>query len=151
MEFNKIIQPTAKRVALHTDIITNHKIRCRTLLNLYRNKDKKYLSERIQKLDREWDTERVLETNAALLILFGSYMGLKHNRLFYLLTGSVGLFLLWHAINGWCPPLNLIRQFGIRTPEEISQEKMVLKLMRGDFGRARHKKIKALLEMAEKS
>ena len=36
-------------------------------------------------------------------------------------------------MQGWCPPLPVIRRLGIRTPEEISNEKTAIKYLRGDF------------------
>jgi hypothetical protein len=42
-------------------------------------------------------------------------------------------FLLRHAIEGWCPPVPLLRRWGVRTRLEIEQERYALKLLRGDF------------------
>jgi hypothetical protein len=39
-------------------------------------------------------------------------------------------FLLLHAIEGWCPPLPILRGLGIRTREEIARERYALA---GDF------------------
>jgi hypothetical protein len=66
----------------------------------------------------------------------------------FLLTGAVGFFLLQHALQGWCPPLPVIRKMGVRTVEEINNERIVLKNIRGDFS---HNNTDAdgLLEMAE--
>lgn len=84
-------------------------------------------------MNSEWDTERVLEVNSGLLILLTSYLGMKTSRFWYLVTGVIGVFLLQHALQGWCPPLPMIRRWGVRTEDEINSEKMALKLMRGDF------------------
>ena len=54
-------------------------------------------------------------------------------RKWLLLSGAVLGFLLQHAINGWCPPIPLLRRFGIRTRSEIDREKYALKILRGDF------------------
>ena len=58
-------------------------------------------------------------------------------------------FLLMHAIQGWCPPLPIIRKMGVRTAEEIFHEKFVLKQIRGDFSE-NDKEVEKLLENAEK-
>jgi hypothetical protein len=50
-----------------------------------------------------------------------------------IVPGIVLPFLLQHAVQGWCPPLPLMRRFGIRTSEEIEREKYALKVLRGDF------------------
>lgn len=131
-----ILPPTADKAARSTCQMVNREIRDRTSerLNFYQGRGKQALTERITELNREWDTERVLETNAASLVLISSLMGFKKSkRCCFLVTGTVGFFLLQHALQGWCPPLPVIRKLGVRTAEEISREKTVIKLMRGDF------------------
>jgi hypothetical protein len=49
------------------------------------------------------------------------------------LTLAVLGFLLQHAVQGWCPPLALLRRLGVRTRREIDAEKYALKALRGDF------------------
>ena len=46
-------------------------------------------------------------------------------------------FLLQQALQGWCPPLPLLRRLGFRTAEEISQERNALKALRGDFDKVK--------------
>ncbi len=41
------------------------------------------------------------------------------------------------ALQGWCPPLPLLRRLGLRTAEEISQERNALKALRGDFDKVK--------------
>jgi hypothetical protein len=38
-----------------------------------------------------------------------------------------------HALQGWCPPLPLLRRLGVRTQQEIERERYALKALRGDF------------------
>ena len=45
----------------------------------------------------------------------------------------MSLFLLQHALQGWCPPLPLLRRLGVRTQAEIERERYALKAIRGDF------------------
>lgn len=94
------------------------------------------ISERIAELNREWDTERVLETNATILALAGLLLGSKADRRWLWLPATVLAFLLQHATQGWCPPLPLIRRLGVRTRREIETEKTMLKFLRGDFDQA---------------
>jgi hypothetical protein len=135
MKKSNILPPTAQRVFLRTDPAINAEIKNQTIrnLNIFKNCNEVEISERIRKLDLEWDTERVLEVNASLLMLVSSYLGVKTSRIWFLLTGAVGVFMLQHALQGWCPPLPLIRKWGVRTADEISAEKAALKAMRGDF------------------
>lgn len=107
------------------------------------------LNKQISKFDEEWDTERVLETNAAAMTLLFSILGYKRNHCgWFLLTGSVGFFLLQHALQGWCPPLPFIRKLGVRTSEEINHEKFAFKYVRGDFNQVASD-AKTILEMME--
>jgi hypothetical protein len=91
------------------------------------------ISRRIEELEREWDIERTLETNAATLALTGAFMGLTSGRKWFLLTLTVTGFLLQHAVSGWCPPVPVFRRLGFRTRSEIDREKFALKALRGDF------------------
>jgi hypothetical protein len=113
----------------------NADIRNQTIrnLNIFKHCNEAELTERIRSLNSEWDTERILEVNSAILILLSSYLGVRTSRCWFLLTGTIGAFILQHALQGWCPPLPLLRKWGVRTEDEINSEKMALKLMRGDF------------------
>jgi hypothetical protein len=92
------------------------------------------ISRRLDQLDREWDTERTLEANASTLALGGTVLGILADRRFLALPLLVSGFLLQHALQGWCPPLPVIRRLGVRTTAEINRERMALKALRGDFG-----------------
>lgn len=136
MHLEAKLPPTSKRVEHNTREDINERIEAKTLGNLrkYKHASKRELTERLHQLDREWDTERVLEFNAATLVLTSTIMGYRKNSLWFVLTGLVSFFLLQHATQGWCPPLPIIRRFGFRTAEEIHEEKTAIKLFRGDFG-----------------
>ncbi|MDF2611819.1 MAG: hypothetical protein K0R92_3293 [Lachnospiraceae bacterium] len=135
MKKSNILPPTAQKVFLRTDPAINAEIKNQTIrnLNIFKNCNEADISDRIRKLDLEWDTERFLEVNASLLMLVSSYLGVKTSRIWFLLTGAVGVFMLQHALLGWCPPIPLIRKWGVRTADEINSEKTALKAMRGDF------------------
>jgi hypothetical protein len=47
----------------------------------------------------------------------------------------VTAFLFQHAMQGWCPPVPILRRLGFRTADEIGKERMALKAVRGDFDR----------------
>lgn len=129
------LPPTARRVAWNTSGKVNADIRGRTLKNMERAIDSGDLDGAIRRMDREWDTERVLETNAACLLLLSLGLGVLKNRRWLWLTGGVAAFLLQHALQGWCPPLPLIRAMGVRTAGEIGAERAAFKALRGDFDR----------------
>lgn len=146
-----VLPPTSQRVYLRTDPLINAEIRNQTLRNLkiFRGCSKEEITERIRELNLEWDTERVLEANAAVLILASSILGLKTSRCWFLLTGIVGTFMLQHALQGWCPPVPFIRRWGVRTEDEINAEKIVLKMIRGDFAED-NSSMEDILDIAEK-
>lgn len=146
MNIKYIIPPTTKRVEQHTSKIINEKIEQNTIENLKRYKDASTieLSKRIKDLDREWDTERVLETNAAGIILISTILGFTVSPYWFILIGIVSFFLLQHAIQGWCPPLPIIRRLGIRTQEEIYSEKTVIKFLIGDLDKDKGKYVDLL-------
>ena len=130
----RILPPTTERVQRNTENNLNKAIQEQTVFNLNKLKyaEDGDLSERIETLNKEWDTERFLETNAAAIILLCSILGLKKSKAF-LFPGTISFFLLQHALQGWSPPLPIIRKLGIRTADEINNEKTAGKMMRGDF------------------
>lgn len=125
----------AERVRRQTKPSTNEKIDATTAdaIYAYGTKSEAALTRRIDELDREWDIERLLQTNAATLALLGLALGTAANRRWLALSGGVLGFLLMHGIQGWCPPLPLLRGLGVRTRGEIDRERFALKFLRGDF------------------
>lgn len=91
------------------------------------------IERRLRQLDNEWDTERTLECNAGALMFITTMLGLLFNRKWHIMSAGIGAFLFQHAVQGWCPPLPVIRRMGIRTPSEIEKERYALKALRGDF------------------
>lgn len=124
------------RIRENTPVEINARIDASTEANVRAcaKRDLPALTERIAELDREWDVERVLETNAAALALVGLALGVTRDRRWLLLPGVVLPFLLQHALQGWCPPIEIFRRLGVRTRREIDREKVALKALRGDFG-----------------
>lgn len=92
------------------------------------------LSTRIEELENEWSIERWLEMNASALAFSGVLLGLLVNKKFFAIPCLVLLFLFQHAVQGWCPPMPVLRRNGVRTRREIDAEKFALKALRGDFG-----------------
>ena len=99
----------------------------------YAQASREVITQRINELEREWDIERWLETNASVAALSGIALGLAHDRRWFIVPGVVLPFLLLHAVQGWCPPLPVLRRLGVRSREEIEREKYALKVLRGDF------------------
>jgi hypothetical protein len=129
-----MLPATTRRVIDHTDAHINETIRLRTEMKIAEAIASPYgIEQRLAELDREWDIERALEANAASISLAGIALGAFVSRRFLVLPAMVAGFLLQHALQGWCPPVPVMRRLGMRTQTEIEQERYALKLLRGDF------------------
>lgn len=91
------------------------------------------IDRRLEELDAEWDIERVLEANASTLALAGVVLGATVDKRWLFVPAAVTAFLLQHAVQGWCPPMEALRRMGVRTVAEIDRERYALKALRGDF------------------
>lgn len=134
-----MLPTTADRVSRSTADDINAEIRRATERNIaqYGEDGPAAIERRLAELDSEWDIERTLETNASTLTLVGLMLAATVNRRWIALPMVVQSFLLQHALQGWCPPLPILRRMGIRTVEEINRERYALKALRGDFEGAR--------------
>lgn len=116
---------TATRVEAHTSPQFNQRVAddLRQRLDAYRRDDwRALIDNRLRELDREWDVERVLQTNFAALSLVGLGLASRVDKRWLILALGVPAFMLQHALQGWCPPLPLLRRLGLRTAREISDE-----------------------------
>ncbi|WP_236994188.1 hypothetical protein [Candidatus Methylomicrobium oryzae] len=126
---------SADRVRANTSEAVNRRIdrAIEARVREYAQKSSEEITRRIDELDREWDIERLLETNASALAFIGLSLGVTKNIKWLLLPAVVLPFLFQHALQGWCPPVPILRRLGIRTRKEIDREKYALKALRGDF------------------
>jgi hypothetical protein len=92
---------------------------------------------RLHALDREWDLDRVLETEAASMGLLGLALGAIVSPRLLAMPGVVGAAILLFATSGLYPLLPLFRRLGVRTGREIERERYAVKALRGDFTEAR--------------
>lgn len=125
---------TTRRVADNTRDEINRRIAAETERRVrHCARHPEEIPRRLEELDREWDIERTLETNASALALSGVLLGAFVDRRFLVLPAAVTAFLLQHALQGWCPPVPFFRRRGVRTASEIEAERAALKALRGDF------------------
>lgn len=125
---------TRQRVPLNTDEDINRRIAREIDHSIeYHAARPSKIPRRLRQLDEEWDIERVLEANASVFVLVGIALGMTRGRPWLLLSAGVAGFLLQHAVEGWCPPLPVLRRLGFRTMQEIDRERSALRLLRGDF------------------
>jgi hypothetical protein len=127
-EADRVRRNSTPRINQHIDRDT------RARLEHLATADALTLSRHIDLLDREWDVERYLQTNAGLVSLSGIVLGAAVDRRVLLLSTAVFGFFLQHAISGWCPPLPIFRRMGVRTRAEVNRERYAVKALRGDFG-----------------
>ncbi len=128
----------ADRVRANTSEETSRQIdrELEACVREYAQRSPDEITHRINELDREWDMERLLETNASALAFTGLELGAPHSKKWLIVPGIVLPFLFQHAVQGWCPPVPVFRRLGVRTRKEIDQEKYALKVLRGDFAKA---------------
>jgi hypothetical protein len=123
-----MIATSKTRVSAHTDPEVSQRIQeeIQQRAMFYANYPHR-IPERLRQLDEEWDIERMLETGSATLSLAGLALGfLTGKKRYFLLPLAVQAFFLEHALEGWCPPLPVLRKLGFRTQYEIEQERHVL-------------------------
>ncbi len=133
-----MLPTTRSRVPMHTSKADNAAIDRRLSESLaHYRQNPSQIDARLRELDREWDIERAIELNASTLAFAGIAAGIFHNRRWLVLPAAVAAFLFQHAVQGWCPPVPVLRKMGFRTVFEIEKERRGLKALRGDFGRSR--------------
>jgi hypothetical protein len=130
-----MLPTTTFRVPENTDTAINERIRRQTENNVarYSSLGVRAINRRLADLDREWDIERCLETMASSFSLTGLALAITVNRKWLAVPIFVQSFFLQHALQGWCPPIPLLRRLGVRTAAEIDEERYALKAVRGDF------------------
>lgn len=119
----------ADRVRANTATEINEKIDSRIDENIrsYRDKPVTDILQRLYELEREWDIERMLEMMASSFSLTALILGKTMNKRWFIVPAVVLSFLLVHAVQGWCPPLPVLRRLGFRTQQEIDRERCALK------------------------
>lgn len=129
-----MVARSIQRVPDQTDPKVNDRIRRHMQIRVeYYSRHPELIDQRLRELDEEWDVERALETGSAALSLAGLALGIMGRRKWFLLPLVVQGFFMQHALQGWCPPLPLLRSMGFRTVAEIDAERYALRAVRGDF------------------
>ena len=103
------------------------------MVRFYASKTNYEIGKRIEELDKEWDIGSIIEIRASTASLIGIILGLKKSKIWFILPSIASIFLLQYVVQGWCPPVSILRRFGFRTRQEIDLEKYALKALRGDF------------------
>lgn len=135
MRRSSILPATTERVELHTpeNINVHNRESAWQRLSRYEGASQQQIASRLGELKHEWDIERSLEAVAATVALVGLGLAASVDRRWLILPAISSLFLMQHAMQGWCPPVPMLRRAGVRTQDEINSERMALKVMRGDL------------------
>jgi hypothetical protein len=138
MTNNETSHLAGDRVREHTPAVVNARIDrlTRSSADATAERGRDAVLKRLAELDREWDIDRALMVNFAVVGGAAFALGLlrsrrsaafgsRRNGLLYLLGAQLG-FLFWHGTVGWCPPVSLFRRLGLRTQREIEAERALL-------------------------
>lgn len=120
--------PLFDRIRAHTSEEVNQRIDEQILRNVEAHSHSpEAIERRLEALDHEWDIDRALMANFSVIAFSALMAGIFRHRRFLALPAIQIPFLLWHAKEGWCPPLPLFRRMGFRSRQEIEAEKMELR------------------------
>lgn len=123
---------TSDRVETNTSQHINQEIQNKISASLekYSGAGSLAIDRRLEKLDREWTTERIIEVEAPLMITLGSSLTFFFGRKFLPLPVFSTSMMLLHGVQGWYPLLPLFRKLGFRSQNEILEERRGLLAMR---------------------
>ncbi|HJU72082.1 MAG TPA: hypothetical protein VJ603_09555 [Paucimonas sp.] len=124
--------PTTQRVEANTPDAINRQTgqQARETFSRYADASPQQIDQRLRELDREWNTERIIETEAPLTVALGAVLGLVHDRRWFALSATAAGMLLLHNLQGWYPLLPVLRRLGVRSQNEIEQERSALRALR---------------------
>jgi len=126
----RVTTDSAKRVPGHTATDVNLAIAERTKQSIaYFDDHRENIPRRLAELDREWDVERMLALGSSCASLAGLTLARAGRRRFLWVPLVVQGFYLLHTLQGWAPPLPVLRRLGFRTPSEIELERNALKAL----------------------
>ena len=125
METSSIVTPSVARVPKHTATEVNKRIREQAMQRVaYYREHPAEIGQRLKALNEEWDIERAFATARRASRCWAWRSGSARSALGSRSRLGVQGFYLQHAIQGWCPPLPVLRRLGFRTPMEIEQERV---------------------------
>jgi hypothetical protein len=92
---------TRNRVPLHSSETDNRRIKRTMRANVaYFAEHRDQIADRLREIDQEWDIERAIEANAAVLGFTGTVLAATSDRRWLALPALVTAFLFQHAIQG---------------------------------------------------
>jgi hypothetical protein len=146
-----MVPSTKRRVTIHTPSTDQQVLERKAEERLiYYAQHPAQIDALLKQLDEEWDIERAIEMNASALAFTGILLGALHDKRWLLLPAAVTAFLFQHAVQGWCPPVPVLRKLGFRTVYEIDDERNALKALRGDFAAVSRRRVTPKAQPAAK-
>ena len=128
------VKSTSNRVPENTEATVNERIRQDAEKRVaFYAAHPELRDNRLRELDREWDVERVLETEAPTMTFTGMLLGIAFGRKWLALPIFAQSMVFLHALQGFYPLLPVFRRMGLRTEKEIGAERYAIKALRGDF------------------
>jgi hypothetical protein len=91
------------------------------------------IEDRLAELEREWSAGRVTKAVIGVLLVAGLALTAIANPWWLIMPAIGGLFLLQYLFSRSSWLGRVFQEMGFRTSSEIDQEKMALKVLRGDF------------------
>lgn len=129
-----MLSETTQRVEINTSPALNQQFdeQLHENLSRYLDADHATIDRRLAELDREWNVERFIETEAPLMIGLGIALGLTRSRKWFGLSAMAAGMVILHGVQGWYPLLPVFRRLGVRSQNEIEEERAALRVLRGD-------------------
>lgn len=126
--------PTVQRVQARTHPSVQQALDQDLQANLERTMQggQEAIQARLRELDAEWDLERIIEIEAPLMIALGVSLGMTRDRRWLALSAAAASMVLVHGFQGWYPLMPLLRRLGVRSQQEIEDERMALRILAGD-------------------
>jgi hypothetical protein len=92
------------------------------------------IPQRLAELDEEWDLERAMATGASGLTLASLVFSVLRGGKWLLLGLGVQGLVMQHALGRRSAPIELLRNVGLRTRQEIENERLELESLLDDAG-----------------
>jgi len=91
------------------------------------------VNQRLTELEREWTTGRLVKAVTGAMLIVGIALGGFLHPYWLLLTALAGAVLVQYWFFRHSSLSELFRNFGFRTGAEIEDERLALRVLRGDF------------------
>jgi hypothetical protein len=91
------------------------------------------IEERLAELENEWTAGRATKATLGVVLVVGFALTALLNPWWLILPAIGGVFLLQYLFSRTSWLGKMFHEMGVRTGSEVDQEKMALKVLRGDF------------------